>query len=101
MPSTKRLIDGVLESEVFLFDVPVLVGDAKIVGRGLQVVVRHQEPIALLGLGTPGCTERVDRRAEMIGAVLTRYTAYLPQAGFEAFNQARLDWDEKFLADLS
>ena len=52
----QRLIDGVFEAEVLLFDVAVLVGDAEIVGRRFQVVVRHQEPVALLGLGTPVCT---------------------------------------------
>ena len=73
---------------MFLFDVPVLVGDAEVVGRRLQVVVRHQEPVAFLGLGTPVATERMDGRAEMIGAVLARYAAYLPEAGLEPFDQA-------------
>ena len=49
----QRLIDGVLEAAVLLFNVAVLVGDAEVVGRRFQVVVRHQEPVAFLGLGTP------------------------------------------------
>lgn len=84
----QRLIDGVLEAVVLLFDVPVLMGNADVVGRRFQVVVRHQEPVAFPGLGTRVRIQRADGRAEMIGAVLTRYAPHSPEAGLEAFNQA-------------
>src|SRR6266700_1174949 len=84
----QRLIDGVLEAVVLLFDVAVLVGDADVVGRRFQVVVRHQEPVAFPGLGTRVRIQRADGRTEMIGAMLARYAAYSPKAGLEAFNQA-------------
>jgi len=47
----------------------------------------HQQPIALLGLGAPLGIQGVDGGAQMIGPMLTRHAAHLPQARLDALDQ--------------
>ena len=62
-------------------------GHAQIVGRRLQTIVLHQQLVAPLGLAPFFGVQWMDCRAQVVGAVLARYTAHLPNAPFEAFDQ--------------
>jgi hypothetical protein len=84
----QRLVDGALELTVLLFDVAVLMGNAEVVGGRLQTVMHHQQAVALLGPRTFIRIQRVDRGAEVIGAMLAGNAANdLPHARLEAFDQ--------------
>jgi hypothetical protein len=63
-------VRDVLEGEMLLFQVPVLMSNAEVVGRGFQEVVRHQEPVALFGLGAPAASS--GRIAELKRSVRAR-----------------------------
>jgi len=67
------LVNGAFELAVLLLDVAVLVCQTEVVGRGLQSLMQHQQPIALLGLRPPIGIQRMDGSAKVIGAVLARY----------------------------
>ena len=49
--------------------------------------MQHQQLVAPLGLRAPVGVQRMNGRAQVIGAVLARCAAYLPHTGLEAFNQ--------------
>src|SRR5467141_2562378 len=81
------LVDGAFELAMLLFNIAVLVRHAEVVGRGLQAVMQHQQLVAPLGLRAPVGIQRMNGRAQVIGAMLTRCAAYLPQARLEPFDQ--------------
>jgi hypothetical protein len=92
------LVAGQLEAVVSLLDVAVLVGLARIVGGRLQTVVSHQRLVASGRLDSPLGVKRPNGGAEVVGAVLTRHAAELPETalkslgqGLEALGQTDLD----------
>ena len=72
---------------VRLLHVAVLVGDPGVVRRRHHPVVREQRGVAVGGLHPPVGVEPADGRAEVVGAVLLRYAAELPQRGLDPFRQ--------------
>ena len=86
-PHAQGLIDRLLEPVVGLLDVAVLVRDAERVGGRLHPVVAHQRAIAILRQGPSVAIERVDRRAQMIGAVALGDASELPEAALDPFDQ--------------
>ena len=72
---------------VGLLDVAVLVRHAERVGGRLHPVVPHQRAVAILRQGPSVAIERVDRRAQMIGAVPLGDAPELPEAALDPFDQ--------------
>ena len=85
--NAQRLVNGAFELAVLLFNVAVLVRHAEVVGGRFQTIVGHQHAVALFGLASFFGIQRVNRRAQVISAVLARRTADLPHAPFEPFDQ--------------
>ena len=81
------LIDRLLEAEVRLLDVTILVGDPDIVGRRFHPVVGHQRGVARRRLMPAFAIERLHRGAEVIGPMLLRHAADLPERHFDPFGQ--------------
>ena len=80
------LVNGLLEAVVGLLDIAILVGHAGLVGGRLEAVMGHERGIALGPLAvTVGNLDHGG--TQIVGAVLLRDAAELPEAGLHAFGQ--------------
>jgi hypothetical protein len=83
----QRLVDCLLEAEVGLLDVAVFVRDPEIVGRRFPAIVGHEGGIARRCLAPAVPIERAHRGAEVIGAMLARHPADLPETDCDPLRQ--------------
>jgi hypothetical protein len=68
-----------------LFDIAILMRDARIVAGRLHPVMGHQGLVALGPVFALALVQLADSRRQMIGAVLLGHASYLPQAALQAF----------------
>ena len=83
----QRLIDGLLEAEVRLFDIAVLMRQTGGVGRRLHAVVGQQRPVVLGKFMPPVAVEVTHRGGEVVGAVPFRHATDLPQTVLQPLGQ--------------
>jgi hypothetical protein len=68
-----------------LFDIPILMRDARIVPGRLHAVMGHEGLVAFRPVLALALVQLANSSRQMIGAVLLRYASYLPQAALQAF----------------
>ena len=70
-----------------LLDIAVLMGNAGIVGGGLQPIMGQQRKIAVGELRPPASFEDVDGRTQVVGAMDLRHATDLPETGLQALGK--------------
>src|SRR5512142_683219 len=84
-PHAQGLIDRLFEAVMGLFDVSILMCDARIVPGWLHAVMGHEGLIPLGPVLALTLVQLADSSAQMISAVLLGHAPHLPQAAFQPF----------------
>jgi hypothetical protein len=79
------LIDGLFEAGMGLFDIAILMRNARIVPGRLHIVMGHQGLVAFCPVLALTLVQLTDSSRQMIGAMLLRDTSYLPEATLQTF----------------
>src|SRR6266702_6795366 len=81
----QSLIDRLFEAVMGLFDIPILMCDARIVPGRLHPVMGHEGLVPFGPVFALALVQLADSSRQMIGAVLLGHASYLPHAALQAF----------------
>ncbi len=86
-PRPERLVHGLLEAVVGLLDIAVLVGFADGIGGRRHAVVGHQGQIAIRPAALAVGLDGLNRRREIVGAVVLWYATDLPETELQPLGE--------------